>query len=72
MSDPFARYAVSAYGQTPLPPWKLRRMAAVHRRVGTLRYKQIRLSMDLAVNHHRLRVLIREVAALREREAAHD
>lgn len=69
MSYPFPRHAVSLYGQTPVPPWKARRMAALHRRLGTLRYRQVRLSMDLAVSHQRLRRLIREVAALREQEA---
>lgn len=70
MSDPFSRYAVSLYGRTPLPPWRAKRMAAVHRRVGTLRYKQIRLQMDYAVTHHRLRSLIRQLAALRASSAA--
>jgi hypothetical protein len=64
------RHAVSLYGLVPIPACKSRRMAAVRCRVGPLRYKQIRLTMDAAVLHRRLRKLIRELAEMRERVAA--
>ena len=59
--------ARSRYGSVPIRPWKARRMAAHHRKVGSAEYRLLRYRMELAAAERQLRKLIRQVAEARGR-----
>ncbi len=59
--------ARSRYGTVPIRPWKARRMAAHHRKVGSVEYRLLRYRMELASTQQQLKKLIRQAAEMRVR-----